>query len=302
MSNDHFAWWRAAMAGNRESVETAQCGYFRVGNRACSIYMHAGELVAWVSDGFCPRTKDQIDEAFRHSWQQYPISYEVFAAFRETGRWPEQPAPVAVEHADDAPEHEKIKAEIEAVGAAAKEWLASLPNGISNDTEDGMAANYAKKLADLTKRAEDTRADQKKPILEAGRKIDGTWKPVVDLGETTRKAILAPTTEYRRKRAAEEAKARAAEEARLREEARKHAAETNAPVVPPVTLPPKKPTGLRTVKVVEITSLQALAAQLASWNEPDEEFVETCRKIARKLLTAGVKVEGARLIDEQRAA
>lgn len=298
---DHYAWWRAAMAGKRESVDTAQCGYFRDRNRACSIYVSNGSLVAWVSDGYCPRTKDQIDDSFKHSWQQNPISYEVFAAYQETGRWPEQPEPVAVEHDDKAPEHEKIRAEIEAVSAAAKNWLSSLPAGISNDVEDGMAANYAKTIAELTKRAEDTRAEQKKPILEAGRKIDATWKPIVEYGELARKSILAPTTEYRRKRAAEEAKARAAEEARLREEAKKHAVENQAPM-PPVTLPPKKPTGLRTVKVVEITSLQALAAQLAAWNEPDEEFVEVCRKIARKLIQAGVKVEGARLIDEQRAA
>lgn len=298
---DDYAWWRAAMAGQRESVDTAQCGYFRDRNRACSIYMNGGEMVAWVSDGFCPRTRDQIDDSFKHSWQQHPIAYEDFAAYCGTGRWPEQPAPVVVEHADDATDDEKIRAEIERTADAAKDWLAGLPNGISNDVEDGIAANYAKVIADLTKRAEETRAEQKKPVLEAGRKIDATWKPIVELGETMRKAILAPTTEYRRRRAADETKARAAEEARLREEAKKFAAENQTPV-PPVTLPPKKPTGLRTVKVVEITSLQALAAQLASWNEPDEEFVEVCRKIARKLIAAGVKVEGARLVDEQRAA
>jgi hypothetical protein len=192
------------------------------------------------------------------------------------------------------------QAEIDALKAEFDAWLGKLPAGIASNEEDKKLAQFAERMAEIRKRSEEVRVAEKEPHLKAGRDIDGRWKPIVDAADKARKDILIPSTEYRKARAAEEAKRRTAEVAKQRAEQAKQveAGEHAAPV----SLPPKKPTGLRTVQVVEITSLRDLAEQIATMNEVPSEFVDACRVIARRMLLAGAPVKGARLIEEQRAA
>ena len=131
--------------------------------------------------------------------------------------------------------------------------------------------------------------------------------------DAAKKAILAPTLDYRKRRAAEEDAKRQEELKRQREaqEAARKAAEearaagasgAPAPAPAPVQLAPKKPTGLRTVRVCQITDLQAIAAQIAAMDNPPAEFVDACRTIARRMLESGAAVNGAEIVTEQRAA
>ena len=60
--------------------------------------------------------------------------------------------------------------------------------------------------------------------------------------------------------------------------------------------------GLRSVKVVKIFDRHALVKQIMSMNEPLPEFEEVLEKIARRMLSAGAKVDGARFEIEEIAA
>ena len=60
--------------------------------------------------------------------------------------------------------------------------------------------------------------------------------------------------------------------------------------------------GLRNVKSVEVFDRAALVKQIMSMNEPVADFDEALEKIARRMLTAGASVEGARFIMREIAA
>lgn len=332
MSNDQWAFWLAQIGGKKPDTTPGypHSGFYRgraldrakntTVNEAIAIWRdEAGSLFFKSSVGRIVTDPDRIDEIFSRVCRK-PITRELFMSVCEGGLFPdeleqaEEPARGIGDNLASMAPHEAMSAEITDLLERFQAWLKTLPNGIENDDQDGKAANYAKEIAALGKKADETHKAEKAPHLEAGRAVDQAWKPVVAKADHAKKTILAPTTEYRRKRAAAEEKARQAELARLREESERAHAEAVAqaaasaePVAPPprpapVALPPKRATGLRTVKVVEIDDLPALAAQLAALPNPPEDFVDACRKAARKMLDAGAEAKGARLIEEQRAA
>lgn len=310
---DQWSWWLAALAGNRGELTRGdpKSGFYRTrDNRAAAIWRDdEGTLWADVKpDGYCPRLPDEIDEAFG-SWSMRPVSHETYAAFVETGNWPDSIEPLATigDNSQNLAPHEAIEAQINELEDNWRRWFKSLRNGISNDDEDAKSDNYAKKLAELKTKAEDTRTTEKKPHLEAGRQIDATWKPIVDKADAVKKAVLAPTLQYRKDKADRIRREREAEIERQREENRKAAEaaraanpDVKAAPVAPVILPPAPKTGLRKVKVVQIHDLAALAAKIAALGTPHPDFLEVCTKIARKWLDAGVEVPGATLEIEER--
>lgn len=330
--NEQWSFWQRQMMGETPDTTPGHphSGFYRgraldrakqvTVNEAIAIWRtEDGKLFFKSSVGRIVTDPDRIDEIFSRVCRK-PITRELFMSVCEGGLFPdelEQPEAPARGLGDNlaslAP-HEAVAAEIADLLERFQAWLKTLPNGIEDDNQDAKAANYAKEIAALGKKADETHKTEKAPHLEAGRAVDAAWKPIVAAADSAKRAILAPTTEYRRKRAAAEEKARQAELARLREEAaRAHAeavaqaaaSEEAAPPPPrpaPVALPPKRASGLRTVKVVVIDDLAALAAQLAAMPNPPEDFAEACRKAARKMLDAGAEAKGARLIEEQRAA
>jgi hypothetical protein len=331
-TNTQWDFWLAQMAGKQPETTPGHppSGFYRgraldgakqvTVNEAIAIWRDEdGKLFFKSSVGRIVTDADRIDEIFSRVCRK-PITRELFMQVCEGGQFPDE-----IEHPAEADRgmgdnlaglapHEAVSAEIADLLERFQGWLKTLPNGIEDDTQDAKAANYAKEIASLGKKADETHKREKAPHLEAGRAVDAAWKPVVAAADSAKRAILAPTTEYRRKRAAAEERARQAELARLREEAERAHAEAMAqaekdeaaapppPKPAPVALPPKRPTGLRTVKVVVIDDLAAIAAQLAALPNPPEDFVEICRKAARKMLEAGAPANGARLIEEQRAA
>lgn len=306
MDNDtQWNWWLNALAGERGELTRGdpKSGCYRDRNRACMIWRDGdGKLFCETSSGFQPRTPDQIDEAFGF-WSTNPISHEVYQAFRDTGRWPEDIDPPVATIGDNQASmepHEAIQAEINDLLERYKGWLATLPNGIDDESSDAKANRYAIEIGALKKKAEDTHRSEKAPHLEAGKLVDASWKPVIASADDAKRAVLAPTLEYRQKRAEAERQAREAEIARQRA-AQAEAKETGARPVP-VAAPPKRATGLRTVKVTEITDLPALAAQIAALANPPPAFVDACRTIAAKWLADGITVNGAVQREEKRAA
>jgi hypothetical protein len=111
----------------------------------------------------------------------------------------------------------ELKAEIDALVEKAK----SLDKPVKNDDEQAELGKMILDLRAIWKRADEIRSDEKKPILDAGRDLDGWFKgllsDVVDKGAS----LQTKADEFARKKAAEaRAKAaREAEEARAKAEA-----------------------------------------------------------------------------------
>jgi hypothetical protein len=299
--------WQNALAGNVEPTPpgAAMSGFYRTRHGAAVAVWRdeAATLFCQSSGTFQPRTAEQIDQTITGDGCR-AIPHEVYTAFVETGRWPDdiEPAPergMGDNSASLAP-HEQMVADVRDLLERFQSWLKTIGGKIASEEQDAKAAKYAKAIGEIEKKADTTHKAEKAPWLEGGRVVDSTWKPIIAEASQAKKTILAPTTAYRVARAEAEKKVRDAEIARQR--AAQDVAKEQGERPAPVFMPPPKATGLRTVKRAVVTDLPALAAQLAGFKDPDPEFVEVCTKIAKRMLLANAEVKGAELKDEKVAA
>jgi len=168
----------------------------------------------------------------------------------------------------------------------------------------------------VCKDAEAQRTAEKKPHLEAGRKVDADWKPhldKLDAAATALKNALTPWREAQAKAAAEaahklreeaEAKQRAAQEALKQSddlEAR-FAAEAQLKQATKLAATANKidrsATGLRTYQIAEVTDRKALLQHVMR-TDPDA-LTEWLADYARKALPA--QLPGVTIRIEKRAA
>lgn len=95
-----------------------------------------------------------------------------------------------------------LLAEILSLRERADAWLV-VASPLTEQVEADRAANFAERFTRLEKRAEAARVAAKAPILEAGRVIDATWKPVAEqaaAGKTAMKRVLEPFLHAERER------------------------------------------------------------------------------------------------------
>ncbi len=198
------------------------------------------------------------------------------------------------------------------------DWLKEIGGKITTDEQADKAANFAALLGELEKEAEALHKVEKAPWLEGGRTVDAAWKPLIEKAAASKGKVkrdyVTPYLVEKQKRIDAEAKAERERIAAERAKAEQEAAAAGVDAPPVEEPPPPEPervkagtrggraTALRTVKVAEVTDLPALAAYLAGMSTPPAEFVEVCKKLAEKMMKAGVTVPGAKLNDEQRAS
>lgn len=291
--------------------------------------------------GRSPAHHDEICELFA-SICRNAVSEEIYRAVTERGEpWPEEvsergpderltelygetdrekamkeaPAEIGHNSGDVAP-FEIMRERVADVNAQIAGWLKEIGGKIGSDEQADKAANFSTLLAELEKEATGAHKAEKEPWLEGGRKIDAAWKPVIDLAAESKKRVKAnivtPWLVEKQRRADEAARIEreriAAERAKAEAAAKGEDAPAPAPVV---SVEPQrvkagnrdgKGVSLRTVKTTEVTDLTALAAYLAGLGTPPTDFVEACKKVAAKMLAAGVDVPGARQVSQQVAA
>ena len=198
------------------------------------------------------------------------------------------------------------------------DWLKEIGGKITTDEQADRAANFAALLGELEKEAEALHKVEKAPWLEGGRTVDAAWKPLIEKAAASKGRVkrdyVTPYLVEKQRRIDAEAKAERERIAAERAKAEQEAAAAGVEPKPVEELPPPEPervkagtrggraTALRTVKVAEITDLAALASYLAGMGNPPPDFVEVCKKLAEKMMKAGVTVPGAKLNDEQRAS
>lgn len=227
---DRWAWWRAALAnpseiGKRIKVHDgdAQQGYYRTRAKdgpwqpvAIFYPEDSSELVAY-RDNREVRPEDIWTFACRN-----PISFEQYEqAIAGKGFDDEPPAAIGHNSGSDDP-FEAIKLELAGEAETAGEFLRS---EIKTQADADKAGVWAKRLTDLSKRADNHRVVEKEPHLVASRAVDDKWREPIadakDLAAKLKKHIepflfaLRRAEEERQRKAREQAEAaqRAAAEA-----------------------------------------------------------------------------------------
>lgn len=161
-----------------------ECGYYRMRVKGgtdlpAAIWMAGEEMVAKVGD-------QMRDPLKIWTWcGRDPIPYEQYTAVMGGGEWPdappkvepkprEEPAGIGHNHPEDPVE--AIKAELAGEIELAQEFL---KKPITSQEDADKAATWAKRLSELESRADKTRETLKRPHLEAGKKVDAEWQPIV---------------------------------------------------------------------------------------------------------------------------
>lgn len=297
---DQFRHWREAMAAGR-GVETERGtprpGYYRNRNEAVAFWIDAsGTLLCWRSDQSRPTPKkpDEIDDLFGFS-ATHPVSYEVFQAFRNTSRWPEQIEKQIVD--ESLPSDKRTDAALVSLCDQAAEWIKFIGGKVETQAEADKAANFADAFAKIERETIETHRIAKAPHLAAGREVDALWKPLIDkaaLGKTWAKKLCAPFLEAERVRLATENLKRA-------EQAKQDG------FIAPEPLKPKagtsgRPVHLRKQKTVAVTDMRAFLVHLAEQNDLPEDFIQAVHIHARRMIAAGLKPPGVEVKDEDMPA
>lgn len=155
----------------------------------------------------------------------WPISEETYRAVAERGEaWPDEApsAEVGIGHnSGDTDPFEALRAELAGEAELVSGFLGS---AVKTQDDADKCGVWAKRIADIAKRADKERETEKAPYLQKCREIDGKWRPVIDdaknLASRLKKHVEPFLIEQKRK--AEEAARKAREEAeRQRQEAMK---------------------------------------------------------------------------------
>jgi hypothetical protein len=319
--SDAYTYWREALAGTFGPIspDYPQLGRYRMRKgkagpyQPVAIFMQDGAVKAAVG-------KDFVDPLTIWTWcADKPVSEADYKQALATGSWP---GDINIGHNSG---NLSLKEEIEERASRALEWLAK--NGIKTKVDADTAANYRAALLELKKRAETEHKTEKAPHLEAGKRVDAKYKPLIETADGAGATLRTELGKYLAKVEAEErAKADAARKAeadRVRAEMEKQAialakrmqedpiaALTEPkPELPVMQAPPEpvkvqaggqrgRVTGLKTVtSYVVVDHVKALAFFADS-----EDVRQLVASMATKASKAGVSVPGVERKEERVAA
>jgi hypothetical protein len=324
----NYAFWQNALAGRPQPVHDGdpQPGFYyqrrKDGPRlpVAIWFSDAGDPLALVGfDG----TAKLGNAAEIWSWVcQYPVTEEIYRAAFAAGAWPDDPPPARGSVPGDnlpADPAEAMRLELEAELENAKDFLNAR---IDTQADADKAAVWARRVGELSTKADEARKEEKEPHLTASRAVDDKWRPIVE-GAKELSRLLKKHLEgfLLRQREAEAARRREQEaEAQRLREAAATAFESGSPNAETIgtalakqadiaetvaALPPQAGragrTGarvaLRTVYVAVITDFDACYAALKA--HPDmKDFVQ---QLADRACRAKVPLAGVEFRPEQKA-
>ena len=304
-TNEDYRWWQSALRGSIPDMveDDPQPGYYRIKNSAGGW----DPLAIWrAEDGILAQRGpeeggQEVDPLDVWTWCcKYPIPYQTYVTVARNGEpWPFEIPREAVAGDNAAPAHEVIGDRLTAIRTQADLWLQSIGGALRNQDDADKAAAFTEQIAKLQKEADQTFTNEKQPWLEGGRLVDSRWRNVREACAVNLRWLkdLAGAWMIQERKAREEAARKANEEAGA----------SGAPAVQaaPVRAGARGATRavtLRKVKRVKLHDLAKVAAHIAALPNPPADFAEVCSKIAARLLTAGVEVPGAEMIEEEVAA
>lgn len=314
---NQWSWWRAALKGEFGELKLGvpESGYYRWLQRDGSykpVGIWRGEdgiPVAKVGERDVTPDAEWCERVFAYCCK-HPITFQVYQDVMAGQPWPDAAPEKRLSNMPDDP-FEAAKVDL----AEEAELVAELLANPLNDTTAGRAASLADRIGKTGKKADETRAEEKKPHDDASKAVQAKWKPLVDQAATLTRQLKDAIGAHllAKKRAAEEEeRKRRQEEAKAREAAMREAEARGEPAPqpePPVLERPKpvqtkiagaegRTIALRTERRAKIIDYPRAHAALASHPEM-KDLVQT---LANRAVKAGVAVDGVEVEDIQKAA
>jgi hypothetical protein len=281
MATDEYAYWRAALAGQRPlaNPDNPQPGYYRRARRegpddAVAYFTRNGRMACAVN-GFL------VDDG-AELWQwvcDQPVVHKDYLYRIEKLRWPNENVVVLGHNRPPADSSvEAIQSVLDALKVEAKRILAG---GVAKDQDQAdQAADVANELLEVEKKAIAAHRAEKAPFMAETKRIDKKWFTLRDLACDLKEAIrFRVITPYLR------ARKEAAESGELHEGTRIAAGSI------------KRTTALRTVVSGKINDYQAALSYFAD----AAEIRETLQRLVDRAVRGGSVPPGCERIEEERA-
>lgn len=301
-----YKYWKAKLRGESPEIHEGdpQFGFYRkrtgkaAGYEPVAIFPN-GDMIAALVSG---KEADAVE-----IWTyvcQYPITEQWYRDKMDGKPWPDEDQAVTESLAHDlknsgaAPE-EVIKDQIETVLRDADKFAV-----IKTDEEATQAQAKRSRLLELSGEADDKRETEKRPHLDANKKIDAMWQPLVKMAkEGADKIRAAMAAHEQRKRDAEiEARRKAELQAAKDAAAAAKAAAKGKPAPAPAPAPPPpveapqdqirggygRAAAVITKKVATVVDQDK--AYMAMRAHP--EMVELIAKLAQRAVVAGREIDG----------
>lgn len=228
---DPWLWWSQALKGNFGPMAegSPEQGYYRTRHKGgqwepVAIWMDEGGK--WLA--YRAGKEVRADEAWNFC-RTHPITYSAYKKAMEGGGFDDEPAIAGAGHNSEAiDDFDAVKRELEDEKEMANAFL---KNPVKDQAAADKAGTWAKRLSDLSKKADNFRVVEKEPHLTAGKAVDDKWRNPIDeaknLSNALKRHVEPFLLEQRRlenERVAK-AQAEAAEARRKAEEASRAAAQ-----------------------------------------------------------------------------
>lgn len=208
--SDPYAYWRAALAGVTMAVQdgSPQPGYYRMRKVRGGPWL---PVAIWLEDGVAIGVVGDEEVAPRNVWlscARFPVTEDDYHHRCDTGEWPGA-IPDEVGPGDNRPPASDSPV-AEVVNDACNRALAWIDGReIQSQADADRCEAFITSLTEARKAAEAVHRADKAPHLEAGRKVDAFWKPIIDRADSAVRRIKAALTPYLRAREAEKREAAA---------------------------------------------------------------------------------------------
>jgi hypothetical protein len=321
---DQYAFWRGALEDNYlypMQDGKFECGFWKTKNRTGKF-----SAVAIWKDGDEFRIKvdeNMIDpEKFAGRWNftwQNPVTHDAYKSYMREGLWPGEIAGIGHNAPDD---FSVLKENIEDSAAQAEKWLLDLKD-LSSQEDADKAANWRDALNKLKKKADAKRKEEKDPLAQQVKEIDGKYNALVRRAENVANIIRDALTKFMRKKEAEERERIETERKKAEEDRRRLEAERAAlaeqdivlaalePELPPMPEPeaPKpvrvggqlgRATSFRSVWTADIKDFNAALSHFKDHPDIIALIERLCNAEARS--KARKAIPGVEFKEEKRAA
>lgn len=234
---DRWSWWRTALSNPAEigkslkaSEDSPMQGYYRTRFKGgqwlpvAIFYPEGSDQLIGYRNG---KEVGDVNELWVWSLRQ-PISYEAYEKAMAGGGFDDEPPAPIGDNSGSTDPFEALRLELAGEIEQAAEFA---KREVKTQADADRAGIWAKRIADIGKRADGLRVVEKEPHLAAGRAVDDKWRdPIADAKDWAARLKRHVEPFLIAQKRAEEARARAAAEeaARLRREAEAAAAAARA--------------------------------------------------------------------------
>ena len=263
--------------------EEPQPGFYRTRQGTpVAIWFEDDALMMIEGDRVVPQ------ERFGAVWMQVlnrPVTEDAYTAVRDGGIWPDVDAVVAEtigSNIKDANDPESISEMIDGLAKGAADYFDRL---LADEDEAAKAQSIRARINELSGKADTIREEQKRPHLEAGRKVDAVWQPMIKKAGEVGQRLRLTLSRYEDWKRQQEAK-------RLQAEAEARRANEPPPVTQSTPAPAAQVKGgygrAASVRVIEKVTAIDLDKAFQAYRDHADVY-DLLLKLARADLAKGIR-------------